>query len=140
MKKQMLNVKGGCLCGAVQFEINGEASAFFMCHCNRCRHATGSAHASNIFSKPDALKWIAGENLIKRFKLPSAERFSKQFCSNCGSPVPHESIDGKHLVIPAGSLNTDIGLSPQANIFWESKACWVEDGRNAIRFSEYPVM
>jgi hypothetical protein len=41
-------MQGGCLCGAVRFEFDHAAGTFELCHCNRCRKATGSAYAAEI--------------------------------------------------------------------------------------------
>ena len=103
----------------------------------RCRRSTGSAHASDIFTKPENIKWVSGEDLIQRFELPEAERFMKQFCSKCGSGVPYVNRLGTKLVIPAGSLTEQFEVPPEKNIFWESKAKWYEPGLKAQRHDEY---
>jgi hypothetical protein len=54
-------LKGSCLCGAVKYEVTGEPRRFYHCHCSRCRKATGTGHASNLFLQPGALKWLSGE-------------------------------------------------------------------------------
>jgi hypothetical protein len=42
-------LKGSCLCGVVKYEVTGEPSRFYHCHCSRCRKVTGTGHASNMF-------------------------------------------------------------------------------------------
>ena len=96
-----------------------------MCHCNRCRHSTGTAHASNIFTAPDNITWHTGTENIRRFELPEAKRFAKQFCAKCGSLIPYVNRAGTALVIPAGSLISDPGVEPQDNIFWDERAPWL---------------
>ncbi len=63
-------LKGRCLCGAVNYEVAGEAKRFYYCHCSRCRKATGTGHASNLFLQPATLKWLSGEEHIRAFKVP----------------------------------------------------------------------
>jgi hypothetical protein len=41
----------------VKYEVAGEAKRFYDCHCSRCRKATGTGHASNLFLQPAALRW-----------------------------------------------------------------------------------
>lgn len=135
----MSNIKGSCLCGQVSYEVIGPLEQFHLCHCSRCRKSTGSAHASNIFTKPDNIRWLSGEFLIKRFDLPTAERFARCFCSHCGSGVPYLSRNGLALIIPAGSLDVDPGIRPQDNIFWRDRACWYDEGLEAPRFDEYSI-
>lgn len=114
---------GSCLCGAVRFEVEGDFEQFFLCHCEYCRKDTGSAHAANLFSSTARLTWVSGENHVSRFNLPST-RHSKSFCSTCGSALPNLQMDGKLLVVPAGSLNSEISIQPNAHIFVASRAGW----------------
>lgn len=131
-------VSGSCLCGKVSFKVTGPFKAFYICHCSRCRRATGSAHASNIFGTPDQLEWLSGEEHIKNYKLPEAERFNKNFCTECGSAVPMISQDGTRLLIPAGTLASDPEIRPDAVIFWADRAEWYRDAQSARRFEGYP--
>lgn len=114
---------GSCLCGEVRFEIEGEFESFYLCHCEYCRKDTGSAHAANLFSSTAALEWISGEDKVRQFNLP-ATRHSKSFCSTCGSALPKMQMNGQLLVVPAGSLNTEVLIRPNAHIFVSSKARW----------------
>ena len=103
----------------------------------RCRRSTGSAHASNVFTDPENILLLSGQELIKRYELPEAERFAKQFCSECGSLVPLVNRDGTKLIIPAGTLKHCFEAHPQKNIFWDSKAQLNEHGLESPRFGEY---
>ncbi|MFC3032742.1 GFA family protein [Pseudoalteromonas fenneropenaei] len=137
-EKQLQQVTGGCLCGAVQFEINGAVSSFHLCYCNRCRHNTGSAHAANIFAKPEALRWLKGEEKIQRFELPQAKSFAKQFCRECGAPVPYINRSGAFLVIPAGSIDTPFDFASDDRIFVAEQAKWTECIATLPTFDSYP--
>lgn len=114
---------GSCLCREVRFEIDGAFERFYLCHCEFCRKDTGSAHAANLFSSTASLTWISGEDKTRQFNLP-ATRHSKCFCSTCGSALPMRQMEDKLLVVPAGSLNSDIQIRPPAHIFVSSKASW----------------
>ena len=103
----------------------------------RFRRSTGSAHASDIFTEPENIKWLSGEDSIKRYELPEAERFMKQFCSKCASGVPYINRVGSKLVIPAGSLTEQFEVPPEKNIFWKSRAKWYELGLKAQKQDEY---
>lgn len=131
-------VNGSCLCGKVTFKVTGPFNAFRLCYCSRCRRSTGSVHASNIFATPEQIQWLSGEENIKRFKLPEADRFTRCFCSECGSPVPVVSPDGARLLIPAGTLESDPEIRPDAAIFWPDRAGWYDDSLNARRYDRYP--
>jgi hypothetical protein len=117
-------LKGSCLCGGVKYEVAGEAQRFFHCHCSRCRKATGTGHASNLFLQPAELKWLSGEDQVRAFKLPEAKRFTNNFCATCGSRLPRQPKDSDMVLIPAGSLDDAAPIKPQARIFSESRASW----------------
>lgn len=133
------SVSGSCLCGEVKSTVTGPFQRFYQCYCDRCQKKTGSAFASLIFTSPEQITWVSGETNVKRFDLPEAERFSNCFCTTCGSQVPYLSRDGAFLVIPAGYLEGDPEIRPQANIFAEEKPCWFEEGQQAPTFDQYPV-
>lgn len=131
-------VSGSCLCGKVSSTISGTFNKFYQCYCDRCQKKTGTAFASLIFTTPDKIEWHSGQELIKRFDLPEAKRFSNCFCTHCGSQVPYESRDGAFLIVPAGYLNDDPKIRASANIFWEEKPCWFDEGQAAEKFEQYP--
>lgn len=129
---------GSCLCGAIHYEITGPAGQFWHCHCQRCRKATGTGHASNIIIRPTSVDWSSGADLLRYYKIPEAKRFAKVFCSSCGSPMPRVAPDGSIAVIPAGSLDTDPGILPQGRIFQDSRAAWSCQGDNLPVFGTFP--
>jgi len=128
---------GQCLCGNIKFSVEDTFGAFYQCHCQQCRQITGSAFASNLFTWPDNIEWLQGQDEISHFEHPTRE-FSKSFCRNCGSAVPFINKSGKSLVVPAGSLLDAPGKQPQANIFMAEKAGWLDDGADAVHFSGFP--
>ena len=83
-----MTFKGSCLCGSVKYELSGEPTRFYHCHCERCRRATGTGHASNIMVKVDNFTWLTGETLLKRYKVPerSEERRVGKECRSRWSP------------------------------------------------------
>lgn len=114
---------GSCLCGAVRFEVEGDFERFYLCHCERCRKDTGSAHAANLFATGARLRWRSGEENLRSFALPGT-RHRRSFCAVCGSALPDLQMDGALLVVPAGSLDTPLALAPDAHIFTASRAGW----------------
>jgi hypothetical protein len=114
---------GSCLCGSVRYTVQGEPQRALHCHCSRCRKATGTGHASNLFVA-GTLTWDAGEELVRHFKVPQAQRFTNAFCSECGGRVPSSAPGSGMVMIPMGSLDVDPGIEPQARIFQGSRAAW----------------
>ncbi len=44
----MQNRKGGCLCGAVRYVLNGGPRAIAICHCTHCQKQSGSVFSFNL--------------------------------------------------------------------------------------------
>lgn len=114
---------GGCLCGATAFEVEGPFDSFFLCHCTRCRKDTGSAHAANLFSGRATLRWLKGEAGVVTYRHPGT-RHERSFCAACGSALPSLQMDGRLVVVPAGSLDSPIDMKPTAHICLNDRAAW----------------
>jgi hypothetical protein len=128
---------GSCLCNAVKFEMEGEFKKFFFCHCSRCRKTSGSAHCANLFAPGAKLTWLSGEDNIRFYQLEGAN-FARNFCSTCSTLVPIYVKARDMVVVPAGCLDTDIDIKPQAHIFTDSKGNWDEILNDIPRFEKMP--
>jgi hypothetical protein len=132
-----VHLSGSCLCGSVAYEIHGELLQFNHCHCERCRKATGTGHATNIIMKPTSVNWTTGENLLLSYKVPEARRFTTVFCRECGSPLPRVAADNSIAVIPAGTLDEDPGIRPERRIFQDSRTDWSCPADDLPAFDQY---
>jgi hypothetical protein len=128
---------GSCLCGQVRFEVAGDFEQFFLCHCEYCRKDSGSAHAANLFSSTASLKWLNGLEKVRSFNLPST-RHTRSFCSICGSALPYADAAAAFLVVPAGSLDSELRLRPNAHLFAASRAAWDQGLESIPSFPGFP--
>jgi len=124
LKGTSMTLRGSCLCGAVQYELTQEPVWSHHCHCSRCRKTSGSAFASNLFFKIEALRYSRGRNYVRSFKPADAERFTHVFCGRCGSTLPFLNQARGLAGVPTGSLDDDPRYEPRAHIFVDSKAPW----------------
>lgn len=130
--------EGSCVCGKVRFRVRPPFVFFQYCHCSRCQKVTGSAHSASLFVGVEQFEWISGEELVKRYELPSAKYFCTGFCSVCGSRMPWLSRNGRFVLVPAGTLDSDPGVRPEQNIYWSSKATWYLPVDELDTFDEKP--
>jgi len=131
-------IRGSCVCGAVTYAVRPPFLAFQYCHCSRCRKATGSAHATNLFTASERFQWTGGEAHVRRFELSSAKYWCHGFCELCGSSLPWQTRTGKAFIVPAGTLDDDPGERPSRNIYWASRAPWYEHAGELDTFEEFP--
>jgi hypothetical protein len=131
-------LRGSCLCGGVAYRVEGSALRAWSCHCGRCRKARSAAHASNLFTDADGVRFTRGEELLASYKVPDAQHFTHVFCRTCGSPMPRVDRGRGLAVVPMGALDDDPGIRPQAHIFVGSKAPWFEITDNLPQHDQYP--
>ena len=120
-------IRGSCLCGEVRFEIDRAVGPFELCHCSRCRKASGSAFVAGLGVRVEDFRLLAGAELIRGYEAPILEHppsYRIAFCSRCGSPVPDPPPHATWFEIPAGLLDDDPELRPDKHIFIECKSPW----------------
>jgi len=129
MEPEVRPLTGSCLCGSVRYEISGEPVWAHACHCSRCRKSSGAAFAPNLFFRREAFRFVAGEDLVRSYQVPEAERFTHRFCETCGSTLPFDNSAADLTGVPMGTLDDDPQFALRAHIFTDSKAPWhsIED-------------
>lgn len=132
--------RGGCLCGAVAFEIEGPLAPIQVCHCSQCRRAQGGPFATNIPVAESALRWLRGTEALKRHES-SPGKF-RVFCRECGSPIfsQRTSLPGV-LRLRAGLLDEPVASAVELHMHVASKASWwtIEDKRPQYAAGYPPV-
>lgn len=131
-------LKGSCLCGDVRYEVKGDILNLWHCHCERCRKASGTGHATNLIMNNASYRVVSGENLIRSYKVADAKVFANVFCSSCGGRVPRFSADSGYAVLPAGSLDDALEIDADARIFRGSATSWSCHGDAVPAFDAYP--
>lgn len=76
-------IRGQCLCGAVEFEVDVPHRTYSVCHCGLCRRWSGGPLMSVHCPEPDT-EWLNDEGLTWYQGTPWAQR---GFCSRCGSSL-----------------------------------------------------
>lgn len=127
-------VGGSCSCGAVQYEFDGPADRMVHCHCLHCRLSRSAPFSTNAFVAIDRFRWLAGQDNRVRFERSNATHVPVTFCHTCSSPLPVRLHESGEVMMPAGTLDQDPGIRPQAHIHVAQKAPWVEITDELPRF------
>jgi hypothetical protein len=113
-------VSGGCLCGAVRFEVEPPLRDVIVCHCSLCRRA-GTNAAAYTSVRRAALHLLDTGALSVHVDVNGRERC---FCSACGSPLLWGDPAEDWISISAGALDGDNGLRITSHIYADSAADW----------------
>ncbi|NQZ30997.1 MAG: GFA family protein [Oceanospirillaceae bacterium] len=122
---------GGCLCGAIRYQISGPMRDVIACHCQQCQKSSGHHVAATRVAMTDfklnqstRLKWFHSSRSAKR-----------GFCENCGSNLFWTKEDGS-ISIFAGTLDQPCGLRLSKHIFVEDKADYYDLTDNLPKFQK----
>ena len=115
---------GGCLCGAVRFEIDRRPETVSYCHCTRCQRRTGTGSSAQAAIEPGWLTFTSGDLDTVRWWRPP-DGFAKGFCPQCGAHLfSRHQADPSRMSVRLGALDGDHGLRPQFRIHVASAASW----------------
>lgn len=127
---------GGCLCGAVRYEITGKLREIVNCHCSKCRrfHGHYGAYTSTLeknlrFIEKQGLKWFDST----KDETPGVRR---GFCSVCGSSLFWHPRDWEKISIAAGSLDNPEELATIGHIWTAQTAGYYTIEDKLPRFKE----
>jgi hypothetical protein len=124
---------GGCLCGAVRYEVRGPFLRAGHCHCSRCRKHSGGAVSTQGRVRREHFVLLRGAERVRNYR--QAGHASKAFCEVCGSSLFGGSWpDGPEVSIRLGTLDGDPGIRPQYRTFVDSRAPWDEITDDLPRF------
>ncbi len=122
---------GGCLCGAVKFEVTLKGRDIHICHCNLCRKWAGGPSLSLMCE--DGWK-ISGEESLTWFD--SSEWAQRGFCNKCGSHLFGRLNEGDYRGVHVGALDDQSALEVGGHIFIDKKPSYYDFTDNAPRMTE----
>ena len=116
---------GGCLCGALRFEAEGEPLFQGYCFCADCKKASGSGFIPFMGFPASAVR-ISGPTRQFRCTSFRAGESVRNFCPTCGGLVFGGIVgeDEQHTIY-AGALDDPGGFAPTVAIFGRDKPDWM---------------
>jgi len=128
---------GSCLCGGVQYEINGSITDVLHCHCSMYRKLHASAFRTRAKVQVSNWQTVKGQDLLKFYESSPGEY--KAFCSTCGSSI-YTKFDANPEIyaFPFGTLDTDPGVRAERHVFVKNKAPWFTITDDLPQYAENP--
>lgn len=120
-------MRGGCLCGAVRYEVSGRALKVANCHCSMCRRHSGAAFLTYAAYPVDHVQFISGGPVDYR----SSRAAVRGHCANCGSPLTFVfDADPNTVWLTAGSFDDPNLVMPTEHWYTADTLDWVhlDDG------------
>lgn len=132
---------GGCLCGAVRFEIHGEALLSGACYCRDCQYVSGGGAAYGLMFPADAVRIVKGEMTAFVVKGESGADVYRHFCPKCGVHlISHNDAYPQFRSVKAGVLDDPSWFQSQGSIWTASAQPWHQIDRSLICIERNPEM
>lgn len=130
---------GGCLCGAVRYESEGEPVFSLQCHCRDCQRSSGTAYIAAIRVPSAGFRITQGAPKRYVGKADSGNEIIRAFCGDCGSPLWVQVSTRQDIVgLRVGSLDDPSGFRPEADIFVKSAQPWDHMDPALPKYPTYP--
>jgi hypothetical protein len=119
---------GGCLCGAVRYEVRGPLRDVVVCHCRQCRRFHGHVGAYAACAAGDLVVAPSGE-----LRAHEEAGRARTFCAACGTGLFWRAEGRESVSIAAGTLDEPTGLRTIAHIFVAEAGDYYEIGAEGVR-------
>ncbi len=132
--------QGGCMCGAVRFEITSNINEAGACHCGMCRKFSGGVYVA--FKVPVGGIRFASDTALGVFA--SSDWAERGFCKTCGSSLfyrvtaPGPMQGEMHMGL--GTLDDANGVPLTGEIFIDLKPDGYAFANDTITMTEADVM
>ncbi|GAA0593447.1 GFA family protein [Caenispirillum bisanense] len=118
---------GGCLCGAVRFEVTGRPLYSDWCHCRECQRSSGSAGIPWGCWPAESFRLTEGRPQC----FPSSWRGHRFFCPHCGATLHMtDPTDPSNVGVPLTALDDPTAVAPGCHEWVSERPAWVrlDDG------------
>jgi hypothetical protein len=131
------NFTGGCVCGAIRYEVSAEPLTMFNCHCRDCQRTSGGAFSAVVYVPRKAFKITQGTPHYYSTKSEIVGGNKRGFCPECGSRLfGGETDEGQGIL--AASLDDPTLFKPEVNMWTSDAQPWDQMDRNLPKFEKYP--
>lgn len=116
------HIKGGCLCGAVRFDISTLPTDAGYCHCRNCQISSGGP--AIVWAEVAVKDITFTKAQAKAYK--SSETGRRNFCGECGSQLFfQDTSEPDYLYIHTGCLDEPSRVPPKMHIWTKSQVSWL---------------
>jgi hypothetical protein len=131
-------VAGGCACGQVRYDFNGELAMAVHCHCRDCQRSSGSGSAA-VFAANRSDVHLTGKTSSYESMGDSGKSVTRHFCPNCGSPLFSDvQILPDLIFMRIVSLDDPSQIRPGMHIYCDSSQVWDRPNDPLPKFGKMP--
>ena len=125
----MMNVDGGCLCGAVSYRAVIDPDRCAICHCADCQQNSGTAFGLVVHVHARQFELLSGTLTEYRKTAQSGRLRVLSFCPVCGTRIHAQTPDDAvgFFGLRVGTVTQRAELRPRQQVWCGSALPWVFD-------------
>jgi hypothetical protein len=129
-------ITGGCHCGAIRYEAEGEALTHALCHCKDCQRHAGAPMVGWTMYPQNAVKVTSGEPKL----YESSEHGRRYFCPNCGTGLFYTNGHVMPGIIDIQSATYDDpnAIPARMHIQVADRIAWMQRAHELPAFDRFP--
>ena len=129
---------GGCQCGAVRYEVEGEVAHHALCHCADCRASSGAPATAWMAFSAENFRITKGEAVA----FNSSGDSWRHFCGTCGTGLYfiNETTLPGIVDIQSATLDDAAEHLPGAQVQTAERLPYMADLSSMPEFLRYPGM
>lgn len=134
-----LPLKGGCMCGALRYEVSAPPMMIYNCHCTNCQKIGGSAFNTSTIITESSLRFTRGEPARVEWMADSGATRCGLFCGACGSRIVNGGVPSTGVYsLRAGTLDDTSWVRPVGDTYTRSAQPWVSFVEGGLRAETLP--
>ncbi len=133
-----MGLAGGCHCGAVRYEVQGEPKHAALCHCSDCRKSSGAPMVAWAAYSEGDFKVTKGEAKTHN----SSGVSMRSFCGECGTGLYFTNAENLPGIvdIQSATLDDPDAVKMQVHIQIADRIGWMEAAHTLPTFKRFPGM
>lgn len=135
-----LPLVGGCMCGALRYEVSAPPLMIYNCHCTNCQKIGGTAFNTSVIVTEASLRFTAGEPARVQWIADSGSTRCGLFCGACGSRIVNGGAPSTGVFsLRAGTLDDTSWVQPVGDTYTRSAQPWVRFIEGGLRAETLPA-
>ncbi len=135
-----LPLVGGCMCGALRYEVSAAPMMVYNCHCTNCQKISGSAFNTSVIVAETSLRFTQGEPARVEWVSDRGATRCGLFCGACGSRIVNGGSPTTGVFsLRGGTLDDTTWLQPVGDTYTRSAQPWVRFVEDGLRAETLPA-
>lgn len=130
-------IQGGCHCGSIRYQVDGEVITHALCHCTDCRRHSGAPMVGWTMYPAPALTLTQGSPQIYK----SSENGRRHFCGDCGTGLfyVNEQVLPGIIDIQSSTYDDPNQIPARCHIQVADRIPWMNSINELPEFERFPA-